>query len=565
MKFYQTLGFFYKEVSISIWLKIFLNFVLIFSIIASELLFLSAFFVLLNQSSDSQLFLVFFENLQIYFSNLFQNYSTTEIYILLLIFFLISKNLLTIIQNFYFNKFIFKLSIDKSSQILNFYMKKSYDAFSKKEISIYIKQIVRDVENVFVGIFGLLISFIGELIYVLVLLYYTSSLVNFNPTIEIFLIFIISVIILYLLFIAAKKYGEIRAISEISVFKTLTDTLNLFREIKILENAKDFVNRYKVFLSTYYNTRIKAGIIHISPKFMFELFILVFFFAVFKSESDQLSINDFLIKYSVFAVAILRLIPSFSRLSSFSSMILYNLHSIKYIENDLKTNSLFEKNIQIKKSLNSLRLKNIHLNYLNKQNINLSKKDKIFNINLKKNNIYGIYGESGSGKTSLLNLLAGFIKPDHGIIEVNGKNQNFNKLIKLFKIGYSAQTPTILDENILINSTLKYKNTKQDIKKLKKLLNLFNLKKFLSDKYFSEEGLATIKNMSGGEKQRIGFIRTIMNDPDLILLDEPTSSLDKQNEKKILDYLKSIKKNKIIVITSHKNDQKKYFDKIFYL
>ena len=87
MKFYQTLGFFYKEVSISIWLKIFLNFVLIFSIIASELLFLGAFFVLLNQSSDSQLFSVFFENLQIYFSNLFQNYSTTEIYILLLIFF----------------------------------------------------------------------------------------------------------------------------------------------------------------------------------------------------------------------------------------------------------------------------------------------------------------------------------------------------------------------------------------------------------------------------------------------------------------------------------------------
>ncbi|MDC3163043.1 hypothetical protein OA531_01815, partial [Candidatus Pelagibacter sp.] len=65
------------------------------------------------------------------------------------------------------------------------------------------------------------------------------------------------------------------------------------------------------------------------------------------------------------------------------------------------------------------------------------------------------------------------------------------------------------------------------------------------------------------ERQRIGFIRTIMNDPDLILLDEPTSSLDKENEKKILEYLKHIKKNKII--SSHKHEQKKYFDKIFYL
>ena len=97
-------------------------------------MFLSVFFILLNQSSDSQIFSVFFDNFQMYFSNLFQNYTLTEIYIFLLIFFLILKNLLTIIQNFYFNKFIFKLSTDKSSQILNFYMKKSYDVFSKKEI-----------------------------------------------------------------------------------------------------------------------------------------------------------------------------------------------------------------------------------------------------------------------------------------------------------------------------------------------------------------------------------------------------------------------------------------------
>jgi len=565
MKFYKTLSFFQKEMNIRIGFKIFINFILIFSIIASELLFLSVFFILLNQSSDSQIFSVFFDNFQMYFSNLFHNYTLTEIYIFLLIFFLISKNLLTIIQNFYFNKFIFKLSTDKSSQILNFYMKKSYDVFSKKEISIYIKQVVKDVENVFVGIFGLLISLIGELIYVLVLLYYTSSLVNFQPSLEIFLILISSVIILYLLFIAAKKYGEIRATSEINVFRSLTDTLNLFREIKILENANDFINRYKNFLATYYNTRIKAGIVHITPKFMFELFILIFFFIVFKSESSQISINEFLIKYSVFAVAILRLIPSFSRLSSYSTMILYNLDSIKYIESDLKNNSFSEKNILNKKSLKSLKLRNIYLNYINKNKLYLSKKNKIFNIDLKKNNIYGIYGESGSGKTSLLNLLAGFIKPDSGFIEVNGKKEKFNRLIKLFKIGYSAQTPTILDENILVNSTLKYKNSKHDIKKLKKLLNLFNLKKFLSQKYFSERGLATIKNMSGGEKQRIGFIRTIMNDPDLILLDEPTSSLDKQNEKKILEYLRSIKKNKIIVVTSHKNDQKKYFDEILYL
>jgi len=88
MKFYKTLSFFQKEMNIRIGFKIFINFILIFSIIASELLFLSVFFILLNQSSDSQIFSVFFDNFQMYFSNLFHNYTLTEIYIFLLIFFL---------------------------------------------------------------------------------------------------------------------------------------------------------------------------------------------------------------------------------------------------------------------------------------------------------------------------------------------------------------------------------------------------------------------------------------------------------------------------------------------
>ena len=120
------------------------------------------------------------------------------------------------------------------------------------------------------------------------------------------------------------------------------------------------------------------------------------------------------------------------------------------------------------------------------------------------------------------------------------------------------QVPTILDENIIINTTLRYSNTIETSNKLKEYLKIFNLKKFVNKKYFENKDISTIKNMSGGEKQRIAFIRSIINDPDLIILDEPTSSLDKKNEKKIFEFLLSIKKNKIIVITSHKEDQKKY-------
>ena len=566
MKISRIFKFFVKQIEFKVWLQVAVNFVLQLSIVLSEILFLSIFFLILNQSIEVSTFSLLIEKLEVYIFPIFKNFTLTEVYILMLIGFLFLKNILLIIQSIYYNTIIFKLSADKSAQVLKAYMDKSYDVFSKKEISIYVKQLVKDVENVFVGIFGLIISFISEIIYVLVLIYYVSHLVSFNPMIEIYFIFVAIALILYLLFRVAKKYGEVRAYNEINFFKALTDTLNIFKEIKLLENTKDFIARYKNFLNKYYNSRIGAAVINLTPKFMFEIFLLITFFVIYKNESDGLDINAFVMKYSVLALALVRLIPSFARLSAYFSIALYNLNSVQFIEHDLKKKSSKNINkVNKKNSIKTIEITGVRLDYINKDNSKLSEKFNSLNINLKKGNIYGVYGESGSGKSSLLNLLSGFIKPNKGKIFINNKNYSFYDLTKKFKIGYAPQIATILDENIIINSTLKFSNTNKKIEELKKYLQIFNLKKFVNKKYFDNKGISSIKNMSGGEKQRIGFLRAIINEPNLILLDEPTSSLDKKNEKAIFDYLISIKKDKIIVVTSHKEDQKKYFDEIINL
>jgi len=122
-----------------------------------------------------------------------------------------------------------------------------------------------------------------------------------------------------------------------------------------------------------------------------------------------------------------------------------------------------------------------------------------------------------------------------------------------------------LDENIELNATMSYQNKIEDILRLKNYLKQLNLKKFLNKNYFKNNNISSIKNMSGGEKQRIGFIRSIIREPNLLLLDEPTAFLDKKNEKRIFDFLNIIKQDKIIVVTSHKKEQKKYFDCIINL
>ena len=559
MTLIKLLKFFIKEINFKTWLNVLINFVIQFSVIISEILFLSTFFLLLNQKKDTNLFSTFFDKIEYYFTSYFREHSLTEIYIGLLIFFLIIKNVLTLFQNVFLNNFIFSVSSQKSAKILESYLSKSYENFSKKEISIYLKQLVRDVENVFVGIFGLIINFIGEFIYAIVLIFFVNSLVGFDLSYEIFILIVIIILILSILYLGAKKFGELRAINETKVFKTLSDTLNIFKEIKLVEQTNIFTSRYHKFLSQYYKTRVIGGLISLSPKFMFEVFLLVLFYILFRNENGEMNITDFIIKYSVLAIALMRLIPTFSKLSAYFSNIIFNIESVKFIEKDLVNKISLKKNFIKKNKISHIQLKDINISYIN------NPKFVKLNLEFKKNNIYGVYGKSGSGKTTLLNLLSGFIRPQKGEIIIDNINYNFYSITNKIKVGYAAQMPTIIDENIHVNIALDYLNNQRTENKIKEYLKKFDLNKFNKKKYFINSISSSIKDMSGGEKQRIGFIRAIINDANLILLDEPTSSLDSKNERKIFQFLGNIKKNKIIVVTSHKKNQKKYFDKIINL
>lgn len=566
MSIFELINFFRKEIDVKVWFKVVIKFILHLSIVFSEIFFLSAFFLILNKKIDSNIFNFFYEKLENYFLNFFQNFGSTEINILILVFFLFSKNILSIFHLAYFNGFIFSLSVKKSSTLLKSFLSKSYQDFNKKDISTYTKQLVRDVENVFVHAFALMINFISELIYVVLIILFLKNLINFSPNYEIIILLILLISVLYYLFIEAKKYGRLRASSEITVFKTLSDTLNIFKEIKIINNSKDFVNRFENYLNKWFRTRVFAEIINLSPKFMFEISIVIFFLFIFQNEYPKLTMDQFVVKYSVFAIALLRLIPNVAKLSSLLSTFLYNIKSIEFIKDDLKKKIKIENDKVLKKGqLNTIELKNIKLNYVNKNEKKIFSKFKNFDFKFKKGKIYGLYGKSGSGKTSLLNLIAGFIKPNKGKIFFNNREYKFYDLTRKFEIGYSVQDTTIIDENILINTTLRYENNFEIKKKIKEYLKIFNLNKFSTSKYFETGFNSSIKNISGGEKQRVGFIRAILNDPDLILLDEPTASLDYKNEKKIFDYLLKIKENKIIIVSSHKENHKKYFDRIINL
>jgi len=179
-----------------------------------------------------------------------------------------------------------------------------------------------------------------------------------------------------------------------------------------------------------------------------------------------------------------------------------------------------------------------------------------------------IMGPSGSGKTTLLMLIGKLLSPSSGRIEFNGKdisNINEKKRInwRLNNVGFIFQDFHLMPalsawENVVIPSLIAGNNVKKARKKAEELLNQVGLSHRVSE---------YIKNLSGGEKQRVAIARSLANNPDIVLADEPTASLDHKNGTAIVKLLRDMAKNhnKIVVIVGHDERIKALADRVLYL
>lgn len=200
-----------------------------------------------------------------------------------------------------------------------------------------------------------------------------------------------------------------------------------------------------------------------------------------------------------------------------------------------------------------LKLENINKSYNNElilKNINLYFEDTGF---------ISILGPSGSGKTTLLNIISGLIKPDSGTIQYNNLLLNkFNRKswdsFRTYNLSYIFQDYKLLEDITVIDNIKIVTNNNNKIKQLLAKLEINKIQK------------QKVNKLSGGEKQRVAIARALVNDPDILLADEPTGALDTINSVKIMNILKEISKNKLVIIVTHNIElAKKYSDKIIYI
>ena len=199
---------------------------------------------------------------------------------------------------------------------------------------------------------------------------------------------------------------------------------------------------------------------------------------------------------------------------------------------------------------NLIQLSNINKSFETFKKINVLKK---ISYNFKKGKIYSLIGPSGSGKSSLLNLLSLIDRPNSGSLSIDSNQINFkdtkkNDFLRAKKIGIIYQQDNLLPdftalENVYLASLAAGNKKELSVSKAKNLIKKVGLSA-RSNHYPSE--------LSGGEKQRVSIARAIINDPQIILADEPTGSLDLETAKDIFELLKSqINKDRLIIFATH--------------
>ena len=474
--------------------------------------------------------------------------------------------LFLIYLNYYKNLFSYNLSLSVKRDLIDKYLSQRYSYFFNDNSSRLIKNVIVEVSQ-FTG------GAINSIFYIFIDLFVIStvliSLIFFEPVIS----FIIAIFLCFVGLILNSfskgrvlKWGKLRFDLDQTVMKSLLEIFNSIREIKVFNKKDFFVDNFIKKYSPLGYLAVKQQTFYAVIKQSYEMVTLfAFCILVFYLSSQNYSNQEILTTIGIFAIAAFRLLPLFSRLLLGVQDIKFYLPSVNHLYeefNELNKNIRLISNLNQSKNLNikdSIDIKNISYSY--------DKDKKILdNISLKinKNDKIGIFGKSGSGKSTFVDIVFGLISPNNGSIYIDDKKLDLENDIFNYKLGYVSQSSYLLDDTVQKNIAFGLNSEEIDQELVLKSIQTAQMNDWLNG---TKNGLETIigengKMISGGERQRIGIARTLYFDTEFIVLDEPTSSLDEETTNKFLDVLQSLK-NKTIIMISHQKNNLSICNKIY--
>jgi len=410
---------------------------------------------------------------------------------------------------------------------------------------------------------------------VIIAAFITLAVISFKTVLMLItILFLLFFTYNFLLSKRINSYGEIFTEGAANLLRGTSEAANGLKEIKALGKERFFIDSVSNSAEMIAQNGVRLNLLSLLPRNLIEVALIGFIVLVISvSIIVESNLTSTLSLLSIFAGAMIRIAPLISQMQTSVNSLIFGKQSILLLAKIMKDQGAdIDLNISLDKKANSsenlqeskdtfkqLKLENISYSYPN------SSKPSIYKVNLEinKGDFIGLIGPSGAGKTTLVDIILGFLKPSSGKLKFN--TEDAHKDIKgwLSYCAYLPQDIFLIDGTLQENITLS--KDASDPSKLEEALKLAKLNPILKD---LPDGLDTDLGdrgvrLSGGQKQRVAIARALFNKREVLILDESTSALDSETEAGVIEELMTLRNEKTIISIAHRISTLRECNKIY--
>lgn len=493
--------------------------------------------------------------------------STLTIFVIGYFSFYVFKNVVSFLKEFLFSKYGYKILYDIRSNVFSCITSKfSFTSFSSEKQG-YIITLFRDwVTSISWFLSNILLSTITEGILLII-----GLIVLFVTDIKIFLITLMTLPlygIIYLCFNSKIRKNRMDMMDkDVEVIQNLKDSLDSIKEVRILNTEDKFIDKYNISQNEFNEKALKyvvttgtydslANIISVLGN------IVILYYGSIEVFSGNMTIGTLVVLNSIVALLYtpIERIVNFNRLLQVFKIELSKIN--KFLGDNISKDSVKENKDYLGNINNEnilLQLQSVSFSYSNLKVL------ENINLDIEKGTSYSIVGENGCGKSTIINLVTGLLNPNKGNVFFNGVNIHEDLYSFRKQIGYVAQDTFLLNDSILNN--IIFGRSEKSKEHIENLLNICEVDNFMKLNSFDLNSVIGEKGnmLSGGQKQKVALCRALYNIPKLLIIDEGTSNIDSDSERRIFKNIKAAFPELSTILISHRLSTVKLVDNVFVL
>ena len=471
-------------------------------------------------------------------------------------------------------RFIGTNKVKMGTKMITCYMYKPYTFHLQRNTAEIIRNINGDVGGAF-NVISNIFALISDVLIVIALVVYLLA-VDFTMTIGVMLALALCSAI-YFLFVRKKirTLGRENRKVTARMYKAIQQAMGGIKEVKIMGREKYFAEVYNEAGIESVRIGKRYAVISAIPARLIETLCMCTILGVLAIKiAGGENLTEVVPRLSAFAVAAIRLLPRANGINACINSITYNMPSLEALYDDLRESEReeaerlreIEQKKQQKKTVSvgqeeDIFVRGVTYTYPNKNEPVLKNVD----LTIAHGSSVGIVGATGAGKTTLVDLILGLLKPDsgticYGTLDIHEDYAQWQK-----HIGYIPQTIYLVDDTIRSNVALGIESDRVDDTTVWRALENAQLAEFVRS---LENGLDTVigergVRISGGQRQRIGIARALYYDPEILFFDEATSSLDNETEAAVMESINALGSQKTMIIVAHRLTTLRGCDKIY--